>query len=101
MGWWCVGEGVCSRLLVGAGGLQVCRHPRRGPVTQRLLLRAQGTVIFMFEFFLAIPLRNGRASVRDPDPLDPHVFGPPRSGSNSQRYGSGSGFFPFLKGVAD
>ncbi len=45
-----VGEGVCSRLLVGAGGLQVCRHPRRGPVTQRLLLRAQGIVIFMLEF---------------------------------------------------
>jgi len=27
----------------------------------------------------------------NPDPLDPHVFGPP--GSTSQRYGSGSGFF--------
>jgi hypothetical protein len=25
-----------------------------------------------------------------PDPLDPRVFGPPGSGSNSQRYGSGS-----------
>jgi hypothetical protein len=30
------------------------------------------------------------------DPV-PHVFGPPRSGSNSQRYGSGS--FPFLINV--
>jgi hypothetical protein len=28
-------------------------------------------------------------SVVDPDP-DPHVFGPPGSGSTSQRYGSGS-----------
>ncbi len=27
----------------------------------------------------------------DPDPLDPHVFGPPGSGSTSQRSGSGSG----------
>jgi hypothetical protein len=27
----------------------------------------------------------------DPDPPDPHVFGAPRSGSTSQRYGSGSG----------
>jgi hypothetical protein len=29
----------------------------------------------------------------DPDPADPHVFGPPGSGSGStsQRYGSGSG----------
>jgi hypothetical protein len=34
-------------------------------------------------------------SVVDPDPdpdlPDPHVFGPPGSGSTSQRYGSGSG----------
>jgi hypothetical protein len=29
----------------------------------------------------------------DPDPQDPHVFGPPRSGSISQRYGSGSFMF--------
>ncbi len=40
------------------------------------------------------------SSVVDPDleldPQDPHVFGPPRSGSISQRYGSGSGSFPFL-----
>jgi hypothetical protein len=34
-------------------------------------------------------------SVPDPDPPDPHVFGPPGSGSGSasQRYGSGSGSF--------
>ncbi len=30
-------------------------------------------------------------SVPDPEPdPDPHVFGPPGSGSTSQRYGSGS-----------
>ncbi len=29
----------------------------------------------------------------NPDPPDPHVFGPPGSGSISQRYGSGSRFF--------
>ncbi len=28
--------------------------------------------------------------VPDPDPPDPHVYGPPGSGSTSQRYGSGS-----------
>ncbi len=37
------------------------------------------------------------SSVADPDPPDPHVFGPPGSGSGSisQKYGSrsGSGFF--------
>jgi hypothetical protein len=32
-------------------------------------------------------------SVVDPDPPDPHVFGPPRSGSTSQRYGSGSFYY--------
>jgi hypothetical protein len=32
-----------------------------------------------------------RSSVADPDPPDLHVFGPPGSGSTSQRYGSGSG----------
>jgi hypothetical protein len=35
------------------------------------------------------PLREG-SSVADPDP---RVFGPPGSGSISQRYGSGSGSF--------
>jgi hypothetical protein len=33
---------------------------------------------------------NVQSSVRDPDP---HVFGPPGSGSTSQRYGSGSRSF--------
>ncbi len=37
------------------------------------------------------------SSVVDPDPQDPHVFGPPGSGSISQRYGSGS--FSFLVNV--
>jgi hypothetical protein len=30
-------------------------------------------------------------SIGDPDPQDPHVIGPPGSGSIRQRYGSGSG----------
>jgi hypothetical protein len=41
------------------------------------------------------PRPSGRppGSVADPDPTDPRVFGPPRSGSGSisQRDGSGSG----------
>ncbi len=36
-------------------------------------------------------------SVADPDPPDPHVFGPPGSGSTSQRYGSGSGSGSFYQ----
>ncbi len=31
----------------------------------------------------------------DPDPSDPYVFGPPGSGSVSQRYKAGSGSGPF------
>ncbi len=36
-----------------------------------------------------------QTSVADPDPPDPHVFGPPGSGSGSirQRYGSGSFYY--------
>jgi|LakMenEpi03Aug12_release.lakeMendotaPanAssembly.Ray.scaffolds.fasta_scaffold2815877_1 hypothetical protein len=37
-----------------------------------------------------------KTRVGDSDPEDPHVFGPPGSGSASQRYGSRSGSFPFL-----
>ncbi len=40
-----------------------------------------------------------KISVGDPDPQDPHVFGPSGSGSISQRYGSGSESFPFLMKV--
>jgi hypothetical protein len=41
-----------------------------------------------------IPVMIGlKSSVPDPDPPDPHVFGPPGSGSTSQSYGSGSGSF--------
>jgi hypothetical protein len=35
-----------------------------------------------------------KSSGGDPDPEDPHDFGPPGSGTVKQRYGSGS--FPFL-----
>jgi hypothetical protein len=43
--------------------------------------------------------RNVISSVGDPDPQEPHVFGPPVSGSISQRYGYGFGSFPFLSKV--
>jgi hypothetical protein len=41
-------------------------------------------------------LRIQVSSVADPDPPDPHVFGPSGSGSTSQRYGSGS-FYHYAK----
>ncbi len=51
-------------------------------------------------FFLSLPLEgitfSLKTSVGDPDP-DLHVFGPPGSGSISQRYGSGSGSGSFLR----
>jgi hypothetical protein len=37
--------------------------------------------------FLEMPAQV-RCSMRDTDPKDPHVFGPPGSGSVSQRYGT-------------
>jgi hypothetical protein len=51
-------------------------------------------------------LRIVFSSVGDSDPQDsPHVFGPPGSGSISQRYGSGSRSLPFnikmLSGLKD
>jgi hypothetical protein len=59
-----------------------------GVWTQREAKRSKGQVVFL------LPIRS---SVGDPDPQDPHVFGPPLSGFISRRYGSGS--LPFsLKG---
>ncbi len=52
-------------------------------------------VILAPRLWLHNTVRNLCSSVGDPEP-DPHVFGPPGSGSISQRYGSGSGTFPFL-----
>jgi hypothetical protein len=43
--------------------------------------------VFMYGVAHQSPAMTGRGSVADPDP---HVFGPPGSGSTSQRYGSGS-----------
>ena len=43
-----------------------------------------------------VPCRCFFISVGDPDPQDPHVFGPPGSESFSQGSGSGSGSFTFL-----
>jgi hypothetical protein len=40
-----------------------------------------------------VPVLMEKSSVADPDPADLNVFGPPGSGSTSQRYGSGSGSF--------
>jgi hypothetical protein len=49
-----------------------------------------------FKAFLKISLIGNfllLLSAGDPDPQDPHVFGPHGSGYSSQKYGSG--FFPF------
>ncbi len=43
---------------------------------------------------LTIPYSGVGDPDPEPDPHDPHIFGPAGSGSISQRYGSGS--FPFL-----
>jgi hypothetical protein len=63
------------------------RVQERGRVGQSGCLHASGEVIgnsSSLDVFTSVP---------DTDPPDPHVFGPPGSGSVSQRYGSESGSF--------
>jgi hypothetical protein len=55
----------------------------------RIRIRHQTEIIFCFKFFTYLFLKV-HFNVADPNP-DPHVFGPPGSGSPSQRYGSRSG----------
>jgi hypothetical protein len=44
-------------------------------------------------YHITTPIRSVADPDPNPDPPDPHVFGPPRSGSTSQRYGSGSFYY--------
>jgi hypothetical protein len=50
----------------------------------KILLQNSDCNIILYEVFISVAV---------PDPSDPYVFGPPRSGSVSQRYGSGSRSF--------
>ncbi len=43
--------------------------------------------------YMYLPVLVSSVTDPNPDPPDPHVFGPPGSRSTSQRYGSGSGSF--------
>ncbi len=58
------------------------------------MFRYKTQLVFWIWFQTWIRSFYVKTSVADPDPPDPHVFGPPGSGSTSQRYGSGfcSGF---------
>ncbi len=49
------------------------------------------TYVFPQEKSCSSPLKSFFTSVADPNLPDPHVFGPPGSGSISERYGSESG----------
>ncbi len=59
----------------------------------RLRERQQETLENISKVITFLGILVGRLSVADPnpDPPGPRVFGPPGSGSISQRYGSGSG----------
>jgi hypothetical protein len=52
--------------------------------------RAHKSAMYIWLLFNTKGL-SGSVGDPDPDPQDPHVFGPLGSGSVSQRYGSGSG----------
>jgi hypothetical protein len=64
------------------------QDPERKRVRDELVVRQD------FSF----PLVYFSVGNADPEP-DPHVFGPPGSGSISRRYGSGSDSIPFLLNV--
>ncbi len=70
--------------------VQFTLHKDRGPYVYPLLRHC----FWIAETLVKKTMVTDTGSVGDPDPQDPHVFGPPGSGSNSQRYGSGS--FPFF-----
>ena len=73
-----------------------------GPPSQRASIWCFRWVEFLTLLYLRTTVSNDvlaklpLSSVWDPDPP---VFGPPGYGSISQRYGSGSGSFPFLINV--
>jgi hypothetical protein len=85
-------EGLQSHLLHGLQDAQTSTFRLQPP-----LLPAQTNG--KNSFYIIIPTLS--VGDPDPEPQDPHVFVPPRSGSISQRCGSGSGSgtFPFLINV--
>ncbi len=71
--------------------LQACSPPQDHQVQARLgrvalLVESRDTSAGIDSTSVTDPDLNP-----DPDPPDPHVFGPPGSGFTRQRYGSGSG----------
>ncbi len=89
------GEKIPFCLTFPTRSFLASRHRKEKPFLRKLYYRGNifYTVGFcennIFFYICCVPYFS--RSVRDPDP---HVFGPPGTGSISQRYGSGS--FPFL-----
>ncbi len=81
-------QGVQKKLLISCQKIRVgseIRDPDSKNSQKNLDSYCFVTSLWLFIF-------EPNSSVADPDPPDPHVFGPPRSGSGStsQRYRSGS-----------
>ncbi len=66
-----------------------CRREEENP--DKNFFHPSMQALYLTVFLPGLHVLTG--SVGDPDP---HVFGPPGSGTISQRYGSGSGSIPFL-----
>ncbi len=82
-------RGVCTLLLCSLATVMSCIDPSVRIVTKSPKV---GPLLIVSVSLNRKKLQN---CVADPDPNpDPHVFGPPGSGSTSQRYGSGSGSSP-------
>jgi hypothetical protein len=66
-------------------------HRLNKPITTWSMLLDLGNCgLFCTLTLCCKPLYFSILTLPDPDPPNPHVFGPPGSGSISQRYGSGS-----------
>ncbi len=75
------------------------RSQSRGRERSRSRSVGETASLSFCRFFFAFSILQGSVADPNPDPPDPHVFGPPGSGSICQRYGSGSGsgsFYPSI-----
>jgi hypothetical protein len=102
---------VTGRLVVASSDVKGCDKSllQEERVAGNIVLVERGDCMFIEKgrvlqvSYLLLKVVGHSVGDPEPDPQDPHVFGPLGSGSSSQIYGSGSGScsgsFPFLINV--